>query len=173
MSRGEKNWWGGRDAGEMEARSVPRLEREGEGASVGLSELWLVADWLTQLNPLSDTCVHVCVCERESGEAEKERGTERELHGNSCSNTKWSLLAHYPSFVPFPSISLTQPISLPTHFLTVAGALVCWLETLWIWNQIPTLLFAFVERLLSLMSATVVAAVNMKVAVCAVSYCFP
>lgn len=41
-----------------------------------LSELWLVADWLMQLNPLSDTCV--CVCEREREWVERQRKRERE-----------------------------------------------------------------------------------------------
>lgn len=50
---------------------------------------------------------HLGTCERafvrvwRDRQSEKERAgeRERELHGNSCSNTKWSLLAHYPSFV--------------------------------------------------------------------------
>lgn len=64
-------------------------------------------------------CVSVHVCEREkTGEGEKERESAKEkkseLHGNSCSNTKWSLLEHYPSFVVFPSISL------PPHNLFIS-----------------------------------------------------
>lgn len=109
------------------------------------SELRLVADWLTQLNPLSDTCVCTCVhVWEEEGEGEgrqrkraraRVKKRERELHGNSCSNTKWSLLAHYPSFVPFPSISLTQLISLLTHIFFLHLECLCTTNTLDIkWN---------------------------------------
>lgn len=48
---------------------------------------------------------HLCTCESVFVERDRQRAKEgagereRELHGNSCSNTKWSLLAHYPSFV--------------------------------------------------------------------------
>ena len=104
-----------------EEKSLSTRTRGSLSLSLSMSCGWLQIDshsWI-----LFQTLA--CACERgreRERERERERGRERrgrerqrELHGNSCRNTKWSLLAHYPSFVPFPSVSLTQLISPYSH----------------------------------------------------------
>ena len=95
------------------------------GVPRSLSVWAVVTHRLTHTAESSHTCACVwvweCVCvrvEKEEGrEIEKTaKERERELHGNSCSNTKWSLLAHDLSFAPFPSISPAQLIFIPSHF---------------------------------------------------------
>lgn len=82
--------WSYRDRGEEESL----LERT-RGSR---SELRLVADWLTQLNPLSDTCVcHVWEREREreAVETQRERETEQKIKKKEGERAPWKQLQQH------------------------------------------------------------------------------
>lgn len=121
VSRG---WWDSGDSGDG------KIQRENEGFS-----LWAaVAGGFTYM--AESHFRHLCTCEsvfvcvwRETGSEGKEGERERELHGNSCSKTKWSLLAHYPSFVRIHQ-SLWQSWFPSSVFLTILRS--CFLQVFWI-----------------------------------------
>lgn len=79
------------------------MENEGfsRRAAVACGFTYMAESHFRHLGTCESAFVHVW---RETDGARRDE-QERELHGNSCSNTKWSLLAHYPSFVPLhPSL---------------------------------------------------------------------
>lgn len=134
-------WWDSRDSGDGKSQ----LENE------GFSLRAAVAGGFTYM--AESHFRHLCTCEsafvcvwRETGSEQREEqegARERELHGNSCSNTKLSLLAHYPRFVCLHQ-SLWQSWLPSSVIFKILRSF--FLQVFWTLNTVCTLL-AFVENI--------------------------